>query len=71
MLRVLARNDTAIIVADGQAAAAVRSDGTFVVAPLGSLAVQSDWEAAEGAVPDYVPEEAKQQIAALKREMTP
>jgi hypothetical protein len=55
MLRLIARDGDAILLADGDLGALVLPDGQFQVALVGSLQSQGDWEDASGPTPDYVP----------------
>lgn len=67
MLKAIATNGTAILVADGDVGAAIRPNGRYLVALVGSIAVMSDWEPYAGPMPD-VPQAALDEIAAMKRE---
>lgn len=70
MLQALASNGVAILVADGEVGASIMPNGRYLVAPVGSLVVQSDWEPYDGPMPD-VPQAALDEIAALKRQGQP
>lgn len=65
MLKAIASNGAAVVVADGDVGVSITPDGRYLVALVGSLMAMSDWEPYEGPMPK-VPKAALAEMEALK-----
>lgn len=70
MLRVVARDGDALLIADGDVGASVLPDGRILVQPVASLTAHGDWEPSTEPLPRYTPADLAEQIAAFRAAWT-